>query len=99
MDFNYGYIYNGIGYCATIIPSSPDMQYDTSFLLQCFTTCSDSTLERHWVVIPSMYVIHYKHNLLISSLVFDNNLGLLIYEFMWDGMYTRAHTKIYGSDE
>jgi len=48
--------------------------------------------ETSQVVVPGMYKIHYKHNPLVSSSVFNNNLNLLIYESMWNGTYACTHT-------
>ena len=51
--------------------------------------------EISWAVIPGIYGIHCKHNTLVSSSIFNNNLGLLIYECMCVG--TLGHIPRYMS--
>ena len=43
-------------------------------------------------VVPSMHGTHCKHNSLVSSSVFNNNLDLLIYGGIWDGTYASKYT-------
>ena len=49
--------------------------------------------ETPWVVVPNMYGTHYKHNSLVSSSVFNNDLSLLIYGYMSVG--TLGHMPRY----
>jgi len=41
------------------------------------------SIKTSWVVVPSMYETHYKHNPLVSLSVSNNNLSLLIHRCMY----------------
>ena len=58
-----------------------------------YALCPDSytSNETSWTMVPGMHGTHCKYNPLVSSLVFNNNLDLLVYGCMWDGMYAYTH--------
>jgi len=70
--------------CLPISCYIPKLAYNKTLLLYALRLVLYASNGTLWIVISGMHETHYKHNLLVSSSVFNNNLDLLIYGCMWD---------------